>query len=78
MSNPDIIRVRHMLDAAQEALSFVGDKSRSELDANRMLTLSLTICAKHLQRDGCGGAKDRSSGCPDPVARRPGELHDRP
>jgi len=31
MSNPDIIRVRHMLDAAQEALSFVGDKSRSEL-----------------------------------------------
>jgi len=30
-----------MLDAAREALSFVGDKSRSELDANRMLTLSL-------------------------------------
>ena len=41
MSNPDIVRVRHMLDAAQEALSFVGDKSRAELDANRMLTLSL-------------------------------------
>ena len=41
MSHPDIVRVRHMLDAAQEALSFVGDKSRSELDANRMLTLSL-------------------------------------
>jgi uncharacterized protein with HEPN domain len=41
MSNPDIVRVRHMLDAAQEALSFVGEKSRSELDANRMLTLSL-------------------------------------
>ena len=41
MSNPEIVRVRHMLDAAQEALSFVGDKTRSELDANRMLTLSL-------------------------------------
>jgi uncharacterized protein with HEPN domain len=41
MSDPDIIRVHHMLDAAQEALSFVGDKSRQELDANRMLTLSL-------------------------------------
>ena len=25
MSNPDIVRVRHMLDAAQEALSFVGE-----------------------------------------------------
>ena len=35
MSNPDIIRVRHMLDAAQEALSFVSDKSRADLDANR-------------------------------------------
>jgi len=37
-----------------------------------------TICAKHLQRDGCDGAKDRFSGFPDPVARRPEELHDRP
>jgi hypothetical protein len=35
MSNPDIVRVHHMLDTAQEALSFVGDKSRSELDARR-------------------------------------------
>jgi hypothetical protein len=41
MSNPDIVRVRHMLDTAQEALSFISDQSRSELDANRMLTLSL-------------------------------------
>jgi len=41
MSNHDVIRVRHMLDASQEALSFVGDKSRPDLDANRMLTLSL-------------------------------------
>jgi len=41
MPNPDIIRVRHMLDAAQEASSFVSDQSRADLDANRMLTLSL-------------------------------------
>ncbi len=41
MSNPDMVRVRHMLDAAQEALSFVSDKSRKDLDANRMLSLSL-------------------------------------
>jgi uncharacterized protein with HEPN domain len=41
MSNPDIVRVRHMLDAAQEALSFVSDKSRVDLDVNRMLALSL-------------------------------------
>ena len=35
MSNHDIVRVRHMLDAAQEALSFVGDKSQSELEIGR-------------------------------------------
>jgi uncharacterized protein with HEPN domain len=31
-----------MMDAAKEALSFVEGKSRSDLDDNRMLTLSLT------------------------------------
>jgi uncharacterized protein with HEPN domain len=37
----DNIRLRHMLDAAKEALSFASDKSRAELEDNRMLVLSL-------------------------------------
>lgn len=40
-SDADLIRVRHMLDAAQETLGFIRGKKRSELDRNRMLTLSL-------------------------------------
>jgi hypothetical protein len=52
MSNPDIVRVRHMLDAAQEALSFVGNKSRSELDANRMLTLIPRQIDRNSRRGG--------------------------
>ena len=41
MDRLDEIRLRHMLDAAQEALSFSEGRSRSELDENRMLVLSL-------------------------------------
>ena len=41
MRKDDQIRVRHMLDAAEEAISFIRDKKRSNLDTNRMLVLSL-------------------------------------
>jgi uncharacterized protein with HEPN domain len=41
MHKDDAIRLRHMLDAAREALSFVAGKRRAELDVHRMLALSL-------------------------------------
>ncbi len=41
MRRDDAIRVRHMIDAAREALSFAKDKSRQNLSSDRMLTLSL-------------------------------------
>jgi len=41
MRRDDAIRVQHMLDAAREALSFVQGKTRLDLNANRMLVLSL-------------------------------------
>ena len=41
MDRADEIRMRHMLDAAREAVSFIQGRSRSELDENRMLVLSL-------------------------------------
>ena len=41
MQRSDRIRIHHMLDAAREALSFTADKTRSDLDTNRMLVLSL-------------------------------------
>jgi len=41
MRRDDIIRVRHMLDAAREALSFAANKEREDLDDDRMLVLSL-------------------------------------
>ena len=41
MPKDDLVRVRHMLDAAKEARSFVQQKARSDLDSNRTLVLAL-------------------------------------
>lgn len=41
MRKDDIIRLQHKLDAAKEAMSFVANRLRSDLDSNRMLVLSL-------------------------------------
>ncbi|KJU86505.1 hypothetical protein MBAV_001294 [Candidatus Magnetobacterium bavaricum] len=37
----DKIRMRHLLDAAKEAISFTRGKTRRSLDKNRILTLAL-------------------------------------
>jgi len=37
----DLVRVHHMLDATREALEFSADKTRLDLDTDRMLCLSL-------------------------------------
>jgi len=42
MIKDDLIRLRHMLDAANEALDFTRDKTRDDLDNDRMLLLSVT------------------------------------
>ena len=41
MPKTDDVRLRHMLDAAKEAQSFMKGKNRGDLDANRMLVLSV-------------------------------------
>ena len=41
MRPEDTIRLRHMLDAAQEAIVFADGQSRDDLDANRMLAMAL-------------------------------------
>ena len=41
MQKDDAIRLRHMLDAAREALTFTHDKTRSSLDTDRQLELAL-------------------------------------
>lgn len=40
-SNDDTVRLRHMLDAARQAVEFARGKSRSDLDTDSMLALSI-------------------------------------
>lgn len=37
----DLLRVRHMIDAAREAIGFASGRRRADLDQDRMLVLSL-------------------------------------
>jgi len=41
MLKADLVRVRHMLDAARDAIAFPTNKTRRDLDTDRMLVLSL-------------------------------------
>ncbi len=41
MQRDDLIRIRHMLDAGQKAVSFVTGKSREDLDGDPMLAFAL-------------------------------------
>ncbi len=41
MKRDDLIRMRHMLDAAREAVGFIRDRSRSDLDHDRQLVWAL-------------------------------------
>ncbi len=41
MHKDDQVRLRHMLDAAHEAMAFTKSRTRTSLDIDRMLVLSL-------------------------------------
>lgn len=41
MHNEDLIRVRHLVDAARKAVTFVQNKTRADLDEDEKLALAL-------------------------------------
>ena len=41
MREDDLVRLRHMLDAAQEAMAFARDETRASLESDRKLALAL-------------------------------------
>jgi len=43
MTQDDAVRLRHMLDAAAEAISFANGRTRADLDADRQLVLAPQI-----------------------------------
>jgi len=53
MRTEDKIRLRHMLDAAREALLFAQGRTRQDLDHNRMLVLSLVKAIEIIGEAAC-------------------------
>lgn len=43
MLKNDLVRLHHILDAAQEAVAFVGNCSREDLDSDRMLSSEVFV-----------------------------------
>jgi len=41
MQSGDAVRLRHMLDAAKEAIGFARGRTRADLDSDRQLVLAL-------------------------------------
>jgi uncharacterized protein with HEPN domain len=65
MRKDDLIRIRHMLDAAREAMSFVKDRKRSDLDTNRMLVLSLVKSIEIMGEAASKVTKESRDGHPE-------------
>jgi uncharacterized protein with HEPN domain len=59
MRADDSIRLRHMLDAARDALSFVVGREREDLDRDRMLALALV---RSIEIIGEAGARVSAEG----------------
>jgi len=65
MHKNDEIRLRHMMDAAQEALTFSRNRSRSDLDQDRMLVHSLVHCIEIIGEAASQVTKETQYQLPD-------------
>jgi uncharacterized protein with HEPN domain len=57
-------RLRHILDAAREAVLFAQDKTRNDLNTNRMLTLSLVKCIEIVGEAAANITRERQNELP--------------
>lgn len=60
----DPVRLRHMLDAAREAVSFAQSKTRSDLDTDWMLTLAVVRCLEIIGEAASRTTKERQNELP--------------
>lgn len=64
MRKDDLIRLRHMLDAAREAMAFAHNQTRASLDTNRMLTLAIVKSLEILGEAASKMSKDTQNALP--------------
>jgi uncharacterized protein with HEPN domain len=64
MNNDDLIRLRHMADAAREALGFARGRTRADLDSDRMLLRALTKTIEIVGEAAASVSPEARSGTP--------------
>lgn len=65
MHRDDEIRLRHMLEAAKEAVDFSRNRTRADLDNDRMLAHSLVRCIEIIGEAASQVTKDTQRQCSD-------------
>ena len=64
MRKDDLVRLRHMLDAAREAQEYARGRQRSDLNSDRMLTLSLVKCIEIVGEAAAKVSEETRAECP--------------
>lgn len=65
MLKPDIVRLQHMVDAANEALSFIADKSQRDLENDRALALALVKSIEIFGEAASKVSRELRTQCPE-------------
>ncbi|MBW8039077.1 MAG: DUF86 domain-containing protein [Planctomycetes bacterium] len=65
MFKNDSVRIRHILDSAREAISFADNRSRTDLDTDRKLNLSLVRLLEIIGEAARGISEDFRQNHPD-------------
>ena len=61
----DTVRLRHMLDAAEEATRFISGHERSDLDSDRMLSFALVRAIEIIGEAASKVSPEARSACPN-------------
>lgn len=77
MPASDAVRLRHILDAAREAVAFAKGRSRPDLDADHMLTLALVRLLEIVGEAARGISTGFSEAHPDVPWRKMAGMRDR-
>jgi uncharacterized protein with HEPN domain len=76
MLKSDDIRLRHILDAAREAVAFICGHSREDLDKNRMLNLSLVRLLEIIGEASRGISEEFRAAHPEIVWKKMAGMRD--
>ncbi len=77
MFRDDITRIKHMLDASKECVTFLADASREELDTNRMLNLSIVRLLEIIGEAETGISNETKEKYPDIPWRKMAGIRNR-